>query len=163
MHTTMDNFSILTSIVEVAIAIAGFSGIVASLSGKGKEMSLEGKLYLKILLTASFLCISFSFFPMLLKSSGLAEPEIWIIPSYVWLGTFGTVLIIRSVGLRKSGTNMFRRPAIYVTAFLGLSAFFLCLTNVIMLISAWPYLTAMVLILFAAGFSFIALLYELLF
>jgi len=158
----MEPETILTSVIEVAIGIAGFSGIVAALSQKGSTISEEGHLYLRVLLTASFLCIFFSFLPMLLIAAGIDKKLVWVLPSGLWVGAFILVFIYRVIELSKTGANFVRRPVVLLTAVCGLSAVGLCVTNVLILESDWPYLVAMVLVLFAAAFSFVALLYELL-
>ena len=158
----MDPDTVLTTVIEVAIGIAGFSGIVAALSQRSSAISIEGFLYLRVLLTASFLCIFFSFLPLLLASAEVEDRAIWVIPSSIWSATFTIVLIYRAIELRRTGTNFARQPIVHLAAICALIAVFLCLVNVVFFESAWPYLTSMVLILFAAAFSFIALLYEVL-
>lgn len=154
--------TVLTTVIEVAIGIAGFSGIVAALGRRNSGMSAEALLYLRVLLTASFLCIFFSFLPLLLATAKVSSQTIWIIPSGLWAATFLMVLMYRAIELRRTGVNFVRRPVVVLAAMCALTAVFLCLANVVLIEDAWPYLVSMVLILFAAAFSFIALLYEVL-
>lgn len=63
----MDSESALGSIIEVAIAIAGFSGIVAAVGRRGAGHWTEAdQLRLRILLTASGAALVFAFLPFVL-------------------------------------------------------------------------------------------------
>lgn len=157
----MDTTTILTSVLEVSIGIAGFSGIVATLGNRAKGLSSEARLYLRVLLTASFLCILSSFLPLLLESGGVTGSKVWTIPSIAWVCLFASVLIYRAYENRKSPSQFLKRPVISMAAILGLSATVLCLVNIFVMQTAWPYLVTTVLILFAGAFAFVALLYEL--
>jgi hypothetical protein len=157
----MDTSIILTSVLEVSIGIAGFSGIVAALGSRTRKLSAEARLYLRVLLTASFLCILSSFLPLLLEAGGIAGSRVWTIPSGIWVCLFVLVLVVRMYESRKSPSQFLKRPVISMAAVLGISATVLCVLNIITLQSAWPYLVTTVLILFAGAFSFVALLYEL--
>ena len=159
----MEHSSILIVVIEVAIAIAGFSSIVVVLGRSGSAVSAEARLYLNMLLTASLLGIGAAFLPLLLEAGGVAEPLLWTVPSSIWVVIFVVVSVIRIIGVRKSGASFSRRRIGGVLMGLSTSAALLCLVNAVVLATAWPYLTAMVLIVFFAGFSFVALLYELIF
>lgn len=157
----MDTSTILTSVLEVSIGIAGFSGIVAALGSRARKLSAEARLYLRVLLTASFLCIFCSFLPLLLEAGGVTGPKKWTIPSAVWVFLFLSVMVFRTYENRKDPSQFLKRPVIGMAGVLGMSATILCLLNIFLLQSAWPYLVTTVLILFAGAFSFVALLYEL--
>jgi hypothetical protein len=156
-----DASTILTSVLEVAIGIAGFSGIVAALGGRATKMNPEARLYLRVLLTASFICILTSFLPLLLESAGVSGSKVWTIPSMVWIVLFTGVIVYRTYDARKSSAQVLRRPVILVAGLLAIIATGLCIANIMYLKTAWPYLVTTVLILFAGAFSFVALLYEL--
>jgi hypothetical protein len=145
----------------VSIGIAGFSGIVAALGSRARKLSAEARLYLRVLLTASFLCILSSFLPLLLEAGGVTGPRIWTIPSTVWVSLFTAVLVFRAYENRQTPSQFLKRPVIGMAAVLGFSATVLCLFNIFYVQEAWPYLATTVLILFAGAFSFVALLYEL--
>lgn len=157
----VDTSTILTSVLELSIGIAGFSGIVATLGNRATGLSSEARLYLRVLLTASFLCILSSFLPLLLEAGGVTGSKVWTIPSTVWVCLFVCVIAYRAYENRKSQSKFLKRPVISVAAVLGLSATVLCVVNVFLMQSAWPYLLSTVLILFAGAFAFVALLYEL--
>jgi hypothetical protein len=161
LGVTVDASTILTSVLEVSIGIAGFSGIVAALGNRAKSLSGEARLYLRVLLTASFLCILSSFLPLLLEAGGITGSMVWTIPSTVWVCLFVGVLVYRAYEIRKAPTQFLKRPVIGMAAVLGILATVLCLINIFILQTAWPYLVTTVLILFAGAFSFVALLYEL--
>jgi hypothetical protein len=157
-----DASTILTSVLEVSIGIAGFSGIVAAVGNRAMKLSPEARLYLRVLLTASFLCILTSFLPLLLESAGVSGSEVWTIPSMVWIVLFSGVLVYRFYEARRAPAQMFRQPVILVAGILSIIATGLCIANIMHFKAAWPYLVTTVLILFAGAASFVALLYELL-
>ncbi|MFT7214727.1 MAG: hypothetical protein ACI9XK_004998 [Granulosicoccus sp.] len=161
LDVTVDASTILTSVLEVSIGIAGFSGIVAALGSRARKLSAEARLYLRVLLTASFLCILSSFLPLLLEAGGITGSRVWTIPSTVWVSLFFGVIVFRIYESRKAPSQFLKRPVIAMAAVLGASATALCLANIFIIQSAWPYLVTTVLILFAGAFSFVALLYEL--
>ena len=153
----MDPTTILTSVIEVAIGIAGFSGIVAALDKGRAEISPEAWFYLRILLGGSDSVIVFSFLPLLLGSAEVTEPYVWVYPSILFL----IYTILRNVYLITQNTGSQSWSAINHVAFalMVLSAL-LCLLNVLVFEEAWPYLTSMVLTLVNAGLAFFALLYR---
>lgn len=77
----MDSESALGSIIEVAIAIAGFSGIVAAVGRRGAgHWTEEDQLRLRILLTASGAALVFAFLPFVLADL-VARDLVWRIAS----------------------------------------------------------------------------------
>ena len=70
--------SLLTTYVQVGVAISGFSGIVVSLGNRGRgEWSYHDRELLYVLLVSSGGCTLVSALPLILASTGLAEPTVW--------------------------------------------------------------------------------------
>jgi hypothetical protein len=77
----MDPESALGSVIEVAIAIAGFSGIVAAVGRRGAgHWTAADQLRLRILLTASGAALVFAFLPFVLADL-IAQDLLWRIAS----------------------------------------------------------------------------------
>jgi hypothetical protein len=69
--------SALQSAIEVAIGIAGFSGIVGAVAGRtGGQWDTDDYVRLRVLLTASGIALVFAFLPFLLVDSFESE-QIW--------------------------------------------------------------------------------------
>jgi hypothetical protein len=70
--------SLLITYVQIGVAIAGFSGIVVSLGNRGRgEWSYHERQLLYTLLRMSGGCALLSALPLVLASTGLAEPIVW--------------------------------------------------------------------------------------
>jgi hypothetical protein len=84
----------LTGIAEIAVALAGFSGLFAALRrGGGHDFSEIERSALVRLLVASLGTTILSFSPIPLLHLGLAEPAVWNIGCLL-LGTFMTGIIL---------------------------------------------------------------------
>ena len=76
--------SVLTSVIQVAIAIAGFSGIVAVLGQRSEGVWDEmDRIRLQGLLVGSFATMIIAFLPYILFSAELAESLVWRIASSI--------------------------------------------------------------------------------
>ena len=70
--------SLLITYVQIGVAISGFSGIVVSLGNRGRgEWSYRERQLLYVLLGMSGGCTLLSALPLILASTGLAEPTVW--------------------------------------------------------------------------------------
>jgi hypothetical protein len=70
--------SLLITYVQIGVAISGFSGIVVSLGKRGRgEWSYHERQLLYVLLGTSGGCTLLSALPLVLASTGLAEPTVW--------------------------------------------------------------------------------------
>ena len=70
--------SLLITYVQIGVAISGFSGIVVSLGNRGRgEWSYHERQLLYTLLGMSGGCTLLSALPLILASTGLAEPTVW--------------------------------------------------------------------------------------
>ena len=74
----VDAQSVLTTIAEVSIALAGFTGVVAVLGNRRKHnWSLEERLQLRTLVETSLTALFASFVPSILYLVLTSEPAIW--------------------------------------------------------------------------------------
>ena len=70
--------SLLITYVQIGVAISGFSGIVVSLGNRGRgEWSHRDRQLLYALLGMSGGCTLLSALPLVLATTGLAEPTVW--------------------------------------------------------------------------------------
>ncbi len=74
----MDPQDALTTVAEIAIAIAGFSGVAAVLGrrAEGQWASFD-VLRLRLLLRSSFGIVIFCFLPIVLSSASVAAEKVW--------------------------------------------------------------------------------------
>ena len=79
---------VILTAAEIAIGLAGFSGIVAAFS----RMRPEDRVRFLMLVGGSFFVIVVAFVPFLLELGGLAEPSVWRGSSGIWLLGFATAL-----------------------------------------------------------------------
>ena len=151
--------SALGSAIEVAIAIAGFSGIVAVVGQRGAGHWTEAdQLRLRILLTASGVALIFAFTPFLLID--------WIDSSLVWRITSGllalhfagiTIHRIRQASASGIADAIGLRPLNLVLQGAVIS---LLLANALWFASASIYVLGVLWSLFIAFMTFVALLLE---
>ena len=160
----MEAASTLEVLAEIAIAIAGFSGVVTALSIRTSQWSDLDKIRIRMLLQASFATVLFSLLPLVLFSTTLQNPTIWVIASSGWLiymGVSTIPFVVRAIRKASQGPDSFGRPM--VALFLGIvgSVFVVQVLNVAILRTAWPHLTAMVGGLFGASIAFLRLIQSL--
>ena len=150
--------SALESAIEVAISIAGFSGIVAAVGHRSAgQWNDHDQLRLRILLTASGVAIIFSFLPFLLVDA--------IDPSVVWRLTSG-LLAVHTVAItlyrRRQASHIetaseFRNPFVLV---LQVGVVIALVANACWLGSSSIYVFGVLWGLVVAFMTFVALLLE---
>jgi hypothetical protein len=162
----MDEGSILTTAVEVAIAIAGFSGIVVVLGPRhARDWPETARLLLSALLLMAIAIVAFGFLPLLLGAAGVSE-RLWPIASALHAVYLLCITAHRIRGRMRLPRDQRRitvqepvAGAVLATAVVG--AFALQVANVFWLQTPWPYLAAIVLMVLAALGVFAALLWSL--
>ncbi len=160
----MEVASTLEVLAEIAIAIAGFSGVVSALSIRTSQWSNLDKIRLRLLLQASFATVLFSLLPLILFSTTLLNPTIWVIASSAWLiymGVSTIPFVVRAIRKAGSAPDRIGRPM--VALFFGMvgSVVVVQVLNVAILRTAWPHLTAMLFALIGASISFLRLIQSL--
>jgi len=152
----------LATIAEIAIAVAGFSGVAAVLGRRSQgEWSPEDVFRLRALLLSSFSIVFFCFVPIVLGLAALAPSRIWALSSGAWLAWLIFTAALRiSQGRRISkatGDRLDRRYMV-VLASIGVAALLLHGTNLLIFRVEWPYVAAAVCILIAPFSYFFRLL-----
>ena len=148
----------LSSIVEIAIGIAGFAGIIAAIQHRGVSGWPPRQLILlQILFFASAMAIVFALLPVALQSAGIAQQKIWHIGSGGLLIWYLGVVPFRLYQSRKLAVRSPMPPLLMVWAVLAASLQVYNLTTPGL---AWPYLVG-VFSLVINGFSvFLLLLFK---
>ncbi len=158
----MEAEGILTALAEVAIAIAGFSGIVVALQIRTVAWSETDKLRFSMLLQVSFECVFFSFVPIVLYLMHPSEPFVWRWSSGLWL-----VYIACIVAYRVPQLSRVSAPASDTSkAVVGFTFSSFCISvllqvaNVVWLRVSWPHVVTVILGMLVAFVLFLRLLRE---
>lgn len=142
----MEHEGFLTTIAEVAIAIAGFSGIVAALGGRTEgEWSEPDRVRLRLLLVVSFNTVIGSFLPLFLFAAGVVE-KTWRVTSAIWFVYIAGTLLYRIPQiLRARGNASGEASWPFVLAMLvsTTTILFLQIVNALYWDTAWPFLLAL--------------------
>ena len=160
----MEAASTLEVLAEIAIAIAGFSGVVAALTIHTAQWSELDKIRLRALLQASLGTAFFSLLPLVLSSTTLRSPTVWVIASSTWLiymGASTIPFVLQAMGKSGAAPDGLGRPMLALFMAIVGSAVVMQVLNVAVLRTAWPHLAAMLSGLFAASVAFIRLIQSL--
>lgn len=145
----------LSSIVDIAIGIAGFAGIIAAIRNRGlSQWPVRQRILLQILFFASAMAIIFALLPSILTAVGLSPPLIWKIGSCGLLVWYVGAVPYRLNQSRKLGVSspMPRLLVVWVALSSLLQGYNLSTPGL-----AWPYLFG-VFSLVVNGFSVFLLL-----
>jgi hypothetical protein len=88
---------VLLAVAQIAIGLAGFSGVVAAFS-RSREFHVEDRVRFLMLICGTFAVILLAFVPLLLDLGGLDESQVWRWSSGAWLLTMGSSLPLLSWG-----------------------------------------------------------------
>jgi hypothetical protein len=158
----MEAEGILTTLAEVAIAIAGFSGIVVALQNRTVDLSETDKLRFSALLQVSFGAVFFSFVPIVLYLMHPSEPFVWRWSSGLWLVYIACTAAYRVPQLRRfsvSGPRADTSKAALGFLFIQLcTSVLLQVANVVWLRVSWPHVVTNILGMFLAFVLFVRLL-----
>jgi hypothetical protein len=133
---------LLTTYVQIGIAIAGFSGIVSSLGNRERgEWSYHDRQHLYALLGLSGGCSLVSALPLILASTGLAEPTVWSASSGCAVVLQLGLMVARARSVVRDVFTLFRARWLLAEAYVGGVLFVAAqLVNCIWLGAAWPHL-----------------------
>jgi hypothetical protein len=153
--------SALDSVIEVAIALVGFSGIVAAVGRRGAgHWSPLDQLLLRVLLTAAGAALAFAFLPYLLID--IMDPSlVWRICSGVHATfMFGIMLYrFREVSVLGETEAVGKRATVFM--FVGSSmAFIVSVSNALWFASSSLYVAAIFWHVISAFLTFVALLLD---
>jgi hypothetical protein len=137
---------VLVTTAEVAIGLAGFSGIVAAVIGSRASVrwSPIQKLRLTELLRTSFGAVVFSLFPLILLSAGVSNSTSWLVASLTWLGYIGVAIALQVPRYRAIWPEAHAETprTVYILFTILIATVSLQLFNVVFLRVAWPHLVA---------------------
>lgn len=146
----MDAGSYLSAVIDIAIGVAGFAGIVAAIRQRRlSTWPAEQLILLQILFTASAAAIAFGLLPSFLVEVGIAEHLVWKTGSVAIFCWIVGAVWFRARQSRKHGVR--QQIPKYILVF-GSIALVLQIYNIAVLGEAWPYLFGITIIL-VNGFS----------
>jgi len=153
----------LTTLAEISIAIAGFSGIAAVLGRRSQgDWEPEDAFRLRLLLRSSFSIVIFCFVPIVLSSASVAAEKTWALSSSAWLVYFVTISLPINLGgarrLTKVTGERVEGKYILTLVILATGLVVLHTANVLVIRDAWPYLAALVATLVLPFTQFLRLL-----
>ena len=135
---------VLTSLIEVGIALVGFTGLIVSLTSK-RDAIFEN--LLSILVIAPSMIVILSLIPLLLVIGGVREPLIWQISSALFAGYFVYTAFHRSRLMGKleqpEGEKWERVFFLMLLLCSGMLAV-LQVANIVFIQAAWPFLAYLV-------------------
>jgi len=135
---------ILTTLAQLGVAIAGFSGIVVALARPAPSASSVNHSLLSVLLLASAGVVIWSLTPLVMLSAQVSERTTWVVSSAGWSIQQAFALAHRAYQVRSSPESVPGFALVAPLAVGGLGALALQLTNVFWLAAAWPHLVALV-------------------
>jgi hypothetical protein len=152
MHTE----DILILFAELAVALAGFAGIVGALDRrKFKQWGFERRLGFSTLIATSFGALLNCVFAMILLNAEIGSNEVWQIAGTFWIFSSLSVNLLLWKRFLKSGTRVTIAPVAY-TVTIGIVVV-LQIYNILILQLSWPYLVAVAVLLGSSATAFIQL------
>lgn len=151
----MDAASFLSSVIEIAVGVAGFAGIVAAVRQRQfAHWPKEQLILLQILFTATAASIAYALLPSFLAETGLDLGLLWKISSGALVCWIVGAMAFR---LRQSRVHGVAMPIPWHVRVLGVIAIALQVYNIAHLGRSWPYLFGITALLIN-GFSVFLLL-----
>jgi hypothetical protein len=136
--------SLLITYVQIGVAISGFSGIVVSLGNRGRgKWSYHERQLLYALLGTSGGCTLLSALPLVLASTGLAEPTVWSVSSGCSVVLQLGLMVVRARSVLRDADTLAQERWVVGVGFVGGAACVVAqLVNCVWLGIAWPHLAA---------------------
>ena len=152
----MQTEDILISFAELAVALAGFAGIVGALDRrKFKQWRIKRKLGFLTLLTTSLGALFNCIIAIILLNAEIRSHWVWSICGAFWIVTSLSINFIFWRRLLKAGLRVTIVPVAYTVA-LG-AVVILQVYNILVLQSGWPFLVAIALLLGSSSAAFFQL------
>ncbi len=143
----MDPNGVLATSAEIAVAIAGFSGIILAVSpNRLSELHDGTKIILSALILVTASTIAFSFVPLLMSAAALPERTIWTSASSLHAVYLTGIALYRIKQTRRLSREERPSGSFLLLPVLAMSALALQLANALWLCAAWPYLTSIVML-----------------
>jgi hypothetical protein len=159
-HETMEPGKALSTAAQIAVALAGFAGVVVVFRRESvHDWSPLDKFRLRLLLINSILPLALCVIGLLLLTIRPTPPAIWRWSSGVALVISFPFAITTAKSFRRLDSQHVRREhaagsPFYLFAVLGIGATLLQLCNVAILKAFWPFFTGIVVHLLAAMVQF---------
>jgi len=136
---------ILTTLAQLGIAVAGFSGIVVVLGARVREGAVLENVLLNVLLTGSVGVVLWALIPLLMLSAQIQDHVVWVVASAGWSAQQVLVLVMRAYQARRMSSQVARPDtAFFVLALVGgIGMLVLQIANIVWLSSAWPHLAGL--------------------
>ena len=134
---------LLTTLAQLGVAIAGFSGIVVVLA-KPETRASANRSLLSVLLVASAGVVIWALAPLVMLSAQVSEHTTWLVSSAGWSIQQALALAQRAYQVRNSPESVPGFALVVPLAIGGLLALALQLANVVWLAAPWPHLVALV-------------------
>jgi hypothetical protein len=154
----LDTQSILTTVAEVSIALAGFTGIVAVLGNRrNHDWTAEERLQLRTLVETSLTALFASFAPTVLNLVVASEPAVWRSANLI-LGTLHLANLTAFLLRAKKATPTTSQKALLLLGIAFILAHFLASAGVL------PWYTLIFILgllqqVFIAALNFVLLLF----
>jgi hypothetical protein len=149
----------LLTVAEIAVGIAGFSGVVAAFTQQGSLTPADRLRFLAVFVTA-FSAVLLAFLPIALSYSGVGSPGVWRWSSLIMLGWSLMGLAPYPHGVRRVRRELESRQLLPIALFavptaLNLGAQLLNAGGWMWKPSLVPYLFGMLVYLYVAGLFFV--------
>ena len=155
----MDGRDELLTIAEIAVGLAGFSGVIAAFTRRG-DLSAADRLRFVSLFVTAFAALVLAFVPIALAYGGFQAENLWRLSSLIMVFTSLTGIVFYPFGLRTVRKEI-ETHSVLTPLFLLVPAL---INLVVQLVNAgawiWqpnfvPYLIGMLIYLYAAGLVFV--------
>ncbi len=157
----MEAEGILTALAEIAVAIAGFSGIVVALQGRQGAWSETDSARFSLLVGLSLSSVFWSLIPIVFHLIDSSESFVWRWSSGLWLVHISCIVPISLRSLPRPSESELDRSYGAALAFMFSSltiSVVLQIANAGWLRVSWPYIMGLMLTLLNASFLFVRLL-----
>ena len=157
----MDVPETLIGITEIAVALAGFTGVVVAFGSRREGAWDPGdRLRLGFLLEASLTAAGFALLGLLLYATDLSQSNSWLLCSLLWAGYMAVSLLTSRSALRRDQQTHgdIDRFANGITVTLFIVCIALQIANAILWQAFWPFLSGIILNLAGAAMQFTRLI-----
>lgn len=112
----MDPSDMLSTVAEIALGLAGFTGVLVVLGRQPGRLSPAGAFRLTVLLIGSLSALFLALIPLALHDSGLSGSVLWRVSSLVMAGSILATggLLVRPVRRFRRGESESYNPTILV-------------------------------------------------
>ena len=143
----MDPHGVLVTSAEIAVAIAGFSGIILAVGpDRLGELRDGSRLILSALILVTASTFVFSFVPLLLSAAAVPERTLWSSASSLHAVYLAGIALYRMRQTRRISPENRPSGSFFFLPVLAMSALVLQLANIFWLHAPWPYLVSIVML-----------------